>query len=159
MTDFNNLELNKEISDMEGDEAKETLSEFMESHKKNSQAYDEVQTEFEDRIDELENDKEELQETLTTVKSEYAEKAAEKTGFTEEVLMKRFDFQELRGVVEEIEDADEFSEEEEEETEEEQRFTQFAERDEKGKTPPDDTPNQYREQAKTLLAESGLSID
>lgn len=153
MTDFENLELGEEISDMEGDDAKETLSEFMESHKKNSQAYDEVQTDYEDRIDELENDKEELQETLQTVKSEYAEKAAEETGFTEETLMKRFDFQEIREVVDEIEEAEDFSEEDEEE-EEEQRFTQFAERDEKGKTPPDDGRTADRETAEKLLSDN-----
>lgn len=153
--EFTELDLNKDVSDMEDDEARETLVDFMQAHRENREAYDSVISEFEDEIENITDEKDELEQTLGEIHSQYAEKAAEVTRFPQDLIEERFDFAEVKQILAEAEEAGEFSEESEEE-EEEPSLTTFTERPEKGKRDPENTPTKYHDTARELLAQHGV---
>lgn len=158
MTEFTELNLNSSVSDMDGDEAKQTLSEFMEAHKKNQQAYDTAVAEQEEIEDEYSEQLEELEERLAEFREARAEEASEYTNMPPELLADRFSLDELEQIIEEGEEAD-FSEDPDEgdENDEPESLTTFADREEKGQTGGDGT-SKYREQAQKKLADHGFPV-
>lgn len=158
-TEFKELDLNKEVSDMEGDEARETLVDFMQAHRENREAYDAVISEFEDELDQVNDEKEELEQTVSKFKDELAEEAAEVTNFPADLIKTKFSLSEIETVLEEAEEAGEFSDSSgEEEEEEEPSLTTFSEKPEKGKRDPEDTPSKYRDTARALLGQHGVPV-
>lgn len=154
MTEFNELDLTKSVDSLDEEEAKKTLSDFMESHKNNQTAYDELQTELEETETEYKEKIEERDEKLATFKQRRAEEAANHVKMPADILVDRFSFSELEQIIEEAEDAD-FSEDEEEE--EEENLTTFSERPEKGET---ETQNnaEYRDRAKSVLGGKNFPV-
>lgn len=154
--EFTEIDLAKEIPSMSEDEAKETLSEFMETHQKNEQAYDELHTELDESEAEFEEQLEDYEETIAEFTQRRAEEASEYVNMPPELLADRFNFDELGKIIEEGEEAD-FSEDEETE-EEETHLTTFAERGEKGKREPEDGTSRFRDEAEAALAQKGVPI-
>jgi hypothetical protein len=136
MTEFTDLELADDVSDMEEDELRETLTDFMQAHEENREAYDsaksqidEIETEYQEKIEQYE-------EKIDEFKHERAKEAAEYANLPAELLAERFEFAELDQIIEEGEEAEEFSgsgEPEGEEDEEDERMTTFSEKKEKGR--------------------------
>lgn len=156
-TDFKELDLNKQVSEMDEDEARETLVDFMEAHQENRQAYDATVSEFEEQIEDIRADKQEVEEKLGEIHSEYAEKAAEVTNMPADLIEERFSFSEVEQILEEAEAAGEFSESAEEEEEENETLTEFAEREEKGKSEKESTQRtEFRDEARELLSQQGI---
>lgn len=158
MTDFNELELEQDVADMEGEEAKETLVDFMEAHQKNREAYDATVTEFKDKIDEVQEQKNEIEDTLGELKTEYAEEAAKHVNMPAELLEKRFDFAEIRQI---LEDAAEFAESQEDEEDTGLPLTDFADREPKGKTGDGGDGGEgygFREEAAKHLERHGINV-
>jgi ADP-ribose pyrophosphatase YjhB (NUDIX family) len=156
MTEFTELDLNSSVSDMDEQEAKQTLSEFMEAHKNNQQAYDTavaeqeaIEEEYSERVDELE-------QKLGEFRDDRAEEASEYTNMPPELLAERFSLDELEQIIEEGKEAD-FSEEKDEpdEDNEPDSLTTFADREEKGQTGGEGA-SKYRSQAKAKLADHGF---
>jgi hypothetical protein len=154
-TDFTELELNEDVTDMDGEEAKQTLAEFMEAHQKNQSAYDaavqeqrELETEYEEKLEEKE-------ERIAEFKQERAEEAAEYVNIPAGLLADKFSFSEIEQIIEE---GAEFSEESEEanEADEDEPITTFADREEKGRTEGGGERSQYRQRAKQKLGEHGI---
>jgi hypothetical protein len=158
MTDFNELELNKSVDSLEADEAKKTLSEFMEQHQKNQAAYDELN----DEIDELETEyKQEiakLEKRVTEFKEERAEEAAEYVNMPADLLVDRFSIEELDQIIEEGADAD-FSEDEPEDEDEPENLTTFSERPEKGRKESGSKNNEAVERARNRLRDHGFPTE
>lgn len=160
MTDFTEVDLDTDIPEMEGDEAKETLSEFMKVHKENRQAYDERVTEAEETASEYQEELEDKEELISDFKEERAEKAAEYVSMPAELLADRFDFSELDQIIEEAEEAEEGEETEfDDETpdEEDDSLTTFSEQPEKGEWE-NDNRAKYRDRAKERLAQKGFPV-
>lgn len=162
MTEFTNLDLNKSIEDMTEGELRETLSDFMDAHEDNRQAYDtkadevdEVETEYQEQIEDLE-------EKVTEYKESRAAEAAEYVNMPSSILAERFSFSELEQIIEEGEASEEFADEEgdNEDDDEPDRLTTFAEREQKGQVDNGEKPAnpKFRRSASELLSEKGLSI-
>lgn len=155
-TEFEELELNKDVTSITEDEAKKTLSEFMEAHKSNRSAYDELKNKLDDKESEFEEKLEEKEERIAEFKQERAEEAAEYVNIPAELVAERFSFSEIEQIVEE---GEEFSEsaEDEEEDEEDEYLTTFSEKPEKGRTE-SGGPSKYRERAEQKLADHGIPV-
>jgi hypothetical protein len=142
-TEFTEMDLQKEVSEMEPDEARETLVDFMEAHQSNRSAYDELSTEL-DEVETEYNDKlEEKDEVIAEFKQERAAEAAEYVKMPEDILADKFSFSELEQIIEEAEDAPEFSESDEgtEDGEEDDTLTTFSEKPERGEAGGDTGPS------------------
>lgn len=151
-TEFTELDLNKEVSDLEEDETKETLVDFMETHQKNTEAYDELQSEIEDVETDYQEQIEDYEEKLSGVKAEYAEEASEYVNVTKEIMLDRFSLDEIKQIIDEAEAEEEFSDEPDEEPEDEtSSLTTFADRGEKGRRDPEDGPSKFRDKAESKL--------
>jgi predicted nucleic acid-binding Zn-ribbon protein len=156
MTDFTDLDLTKPVDEMEADEARETLAEFMDSHRDNREAYDELQTEFSQREDELTDEVEELEGRVAEFTEEKAERAAEHVKMPADLLAARFSIDELEQIIEE---GEEFSEGPEDEPDDEgPELTSFTEKKQKGRLEDEDRSAQFRDHAKTLLSSQGMHI-
>lgn len=155
MTEFTELELNEDITDMSGEEAKQTLSEFMEAHQKNQSAYDKVVTDLSETETEYEQKLEEKEERIAEFKQERAEEAAEYVNIPASLLADKFSFSEIEQIIEE---GAEFSEESEEadEADEDEPITTFADREEKGRAEGGSDRSQYRQRARQKLGEHGI---
>lgn len=153
MTDneFNELSLNKEISEMEDDEARETLVDFMQAHAENREAYDELSTKLDKTDTEFREELEKYEDKLESVKAEYAEEAAEYVNMSSELIQDRFSLDEVKQIIDEAEGSEEFSESEEPEDEDEDRLTTFAQREEKGRREAEDGPTRFRDEAQSAL--------
>lgn len=162
MSEFTELDLNKDVADMEAQEAKQTLSEFMEAHKKNKQAYDSKAAEVDAVEDEYSEEIETLEEQLAEFREARAEKASEYVNMPPELLSERFSLDELEQIVEEGEQAAEFSEEpdagDESPEEDDGNLTTFAEREEKGRREGSSGRSKYRERAKERLEAQGFPV-
>lgn len=135
MTDneFTEIDLQKEVSEMEPDEARETLVDFMEAHQTNRTAYDELHSKLDDVETEYQEKLEEKEERISQFKEERASEASEYVKMPDEILAEKFTFSELDQIIEEAEQAEEFSEDDEtDEDESEGRLTTFSEKEEKG---------------------------
>lgn len=158
MTDeFNDLDLNKEIADMEADEAKKTLSEFMEKHEKNRTAYDELHTELGEVETEYQEKLEDREELITEFTEERAEEAAEYVNIPAELVADRFSLEEIDQIIEE---GAEFSEQEGEDPEDEPEddtITSFANRPEKGQGGSNGGSEGDRDRARNLLQRNGFT--
>lgn len=159
MTDFNELGLGTDVSDMDDDEVRETLVEFMEAHQKNQEAYDETVSEFEDRIDEVQAQKDDLEQTIGELKTEYAEAAAEHVNMPAELLEERFDFNEIRQILEE---SAEFADADDDENDG-LPLTDFADKEQKGETSEGGEEGGdgygFREDAATHLERHGIHVE
>lgn len=154
MTDFTTLELNKEIGDMDAEEARDTLSEFMDAHKSNEDAYDALQTEKEETVSEYEEKIEDYEDLISEFRERRAEKAAEYVEMPEDLLAKRFNIDELDQIIEEAEVSGEFTEEEEAdegETEEDDTLTTFSDKPERGRRESSGTGRATRQRAEAKL--------
>jgi hypothetical protein len=158
MTEFTELDLNSSVSDMDEQEAKQTLSEFMEAHKNNQQAYDTAVAEQEEIEDGYSERVEELEQRLGEYRDDRAEEASEYTNMPPELLADRFSLDELEQIIEEGEEAD-FSEQSDEGDEDDgpDNLTTFADREEKGQTGGEGA-SKYREQAQKKLADHGFPV-
>lgn len=133
MTDFDEIDLAKDVSEMSEEEAKATLTDFMETHSKNTEAYDELQTEFGEAEEEYEQTIEERDERIHEFKEELADDAAEHVNIPSDILVDRFEFSELEQIIEEGEEYSEESQEEETgEGDSEDPLTTFSDKPEKG---------------------------
>lgn len=157
MTDFNELDLKKGVDEMSEEEAKKTLSEFMESHQKNRAAYDKLQSELDETETEYKEELEELEERIHEFKQERAEVASEYVNMPADLLVDRFSIDEIDQIIAEADDA-EFSEEETEEAEEEDEgLTTFSEKPEKGRAE-SGGKTEYRERATQVLKNKGFPV-
>jgi hypothetical protein len=158
MTEFNELNFNKSVEDLEAEEARKTLSEFMEQHQKNQAAYDEL----EDDIDELETEYQQelakLEKRVTEFKEERAEEAAEYVNMPADLLVDRFSIEELDQIIEEGADAD-FSEDEPEEEDEPDNLTTFSDRPEKGRKEAGSKNTEAVERARNRLRDHGFPTE
>lgn len=155
MTDFIELDLSEDASEMDGDEAKQTLVEFMEAHQKNQNAYDELASELEETEAEFKEKLEEKEERIEEFKHEYAEEASEYVNIPADLIAERFSFSEIEKIIEE---GAEFSEEAEDDggdEEDREMITDFAERPEKGKREGGGHAGD-RERAKQKMAQYGI---
>jgi hypothetical protein len=159
MTDFKELEINKGVDEMSEEEAKKTLSEFMESHQKNRTAYDELQTELDETETEYQEKLEEREERIHQFKQERAEAAAEYVNMPADLLVDRFSIDEIDQILAEADEAD-FSEEEEtpEEEEGDENLTTFSEKPEKGRAESGGKKAEYRERATSVLKNKGFPV-
>lgn len=134
MADFTEIDLAKEVSEMEPDEARETLVDFTETHQENRTAYDELATELDEVETEYQEKLEEKEERIAEFREERAEEAAEYVNMPADILAEKFTFSELDQIIEEAEEAEEFSEDDEadEEVETEDNLTTFSEKRERG---------------------------
>lgn len=137
MTEFKDLDLNKEIADMEDEEAKKTLSEFMEAHQKNREAYNSLQTTLEDTEAEYQEKLDQKAERIAEFREQRAEKAADYVNMPAELIADKFSIDEIDQMISEAEEAgvdEEFSEETDEVDEEDtdENLTTFADTGEKG---------------------------
>lgn len=150
MTEFNEIDLAKDVSDMEGDEARETLADFMQTHEANVEAVDELRSQYAETIEGLESEKEDLQEKVAEFTQERAAEAAEFVNIPADLLVDRFSLDEIEQIIEEGEEYSETNEVEEEED----RLTTFADREEKGKQEKEETrPARYRDDARERLGQ------
>jgi len=157
MTEFTELELNKDVESMTEAEAKETLSDFMDAHTDNQAAYDAKAGEVEEVESEYQEKIETLEEKVSEFKERRAQEAAEYVKMPAEILAARFSFDELDQIIEEAEGSEEFSEDEPEDDEDDGRLTEFVERDQKSKKS-EKTETKFNRSTEELLAEQGLPI-
>lgn len=83
--------LDKDVEDLDGDEAREALSAFMEKYDEEAQQFEELDS----KVSELEGEVEEAEaraEAFETADSTLAEEVAEVTRFTEEEALQGLDF-------------------------------------------------------------------
>lgn len=155
MTEFHDLELDSDVSDMEADEAKATLADFMEAHQKNRQAYDAARSELDDVESEYQEQIEEYEERIAEFTEQRAEEAAEYVNMPADLLADRFSIDELETIIDEGQEAggdEDFSDEPEDEPEDDETLTTFSEKPEKGHRT-DNSGSKYRETAKQKLQE------
>lgn len=152
-TEFTDLDLQKDISDMEGDEARETLVDFMEAHQTNRSAYDGLQAELDEVETEYEEKLEEREELIREFKEDRAEKASEFTNLPADLIVERFEYSEIEQIIEEGEEFSE-AEDETEEEDEESTLLEFSEKPEKGRA--ESGGNKYRDRAADKLAGHGF---
>lgn len=158
MTEFTALELEKDVSDMEAEEAQETLSDFMDIHASNQEAYSDLQDSKQEKINEFKEEKESLEETLDEVKTHFAGKAKEYVNLPEDLIVDRFSLAEIQKIVEE---GSEFAEEDDstEEEEETDFMTTFAEREQKGNLEGEENGRtDFSEEAADALKRHGVSV-
>lgn len=153
MPEFTDLEIDADIDELGGNEAKKTLAEFVEKHKQNREAYDELQTDFEQKVSQYEEELSEYEEKLEDLTFERAEQAAEHVNMPADLIADRFSLDEIDQIIDE---ATEHSEEPEEDDED--RLTQFDDRPAKGDKKGSDYREKYREEAKEMLRQHGASI-
>lgn len=139
-TEFTDLDLSKDVSNMEEGEARETLVDFVEAHQKNRTAYDELQDELSEVETEYEDKIEDREEVIAEFKKERAEEAAEYVNIPADLVAERFEFSEIEQIIEE---GAEFSEEGEDggEEEEDPFITTFSEQEERGEAGGDNGPS------------------
>jgi len=150
---FNELELNKDVTEMGEEEAKETLSEFMEAHQKNQSEYDSLQVDLQETKTEYEEKIDDYEERISEFKEERAEEAAQYVKMPAGLLADRFSFSELEQIIEE---GEEFSDVDDEAEEDDEPLTDFNNKEEKGRAESRDPPEQFRERAESKLAEYGI---
>lgn len=161
MTEFNDLELNDEIPSMTEEEAKKTLSEFMESHQTNRTAYDELSTELDETETEYKEKLDEKEDLISDFKEDRAEEAAEYVNMPAELLADRFSFDEIDQIIEE---GAEFSEEEEGDPEDDPEdgdgsLTTFSDKPEKGKGGSKGAGGSGdRDHARSVLQSNGFTV-
>lgn len=158
MTEFNELDLNKDVEDMDEEEAKKTLSQFMASHQENVTAYDTLQTELEETETEYQEKIDEKEERIAEFKEGRAQEAAEHVKMPANLLVDRFSIEEIDQIIEEAEDAEYSEEEEAEADEEEENLTTFSEKEEKGRADSSDNRTQYRNRAKQVLGNKNFPV-
>lgn len=153
--EFTELELSTDVSSMEGDEAKETLVDFMEAHQKNQSAYDELSNTLDEKEAEFSEKLEEKEERIEEFKYEYAEEASEYVNIPTDLVAERFSFSEIEKIIEE---GAEFSEESEDadggEDDDPEMITDFADRPEKGQREGGHTGD--RQRAESKMAQYGI---
>lgn len=159
MTEFTEMDIQKDVDEMEESELRKTLTDFMEQHEKNTKAHDELRAEWSEKVEDREQKIEALEERLGEFKQRRAEEAAEHVNMPADILAERFDFSELDQIIDE---AEEFSEEpEEDESEEESDYlTSFAEREQKGRRDGSSggPSKQHRERAKRAMKNQGFPV-
>jgi murein DD-endopeptidase MepM/ murein hydrolase activator NlpD len=153
MTEFNELDLAKDVSEMDGDEAKETLAEFMDAHEQNQEAYDTLKAEKRKEAEEYSEQIDELEERVSQFKQERAEEASQYANMPADLLAERFSFSELDQIIEEGEEAtdEEDTEFSEDEDAEDERLTTFSERPPKGKQESSGGSSYNRDRAKEKI--------
>lgn len=157
MTDFTELDLSKPVDEMEPDEARETLSDFMDSHRQNQDAYDAVQAEVDEVEAEYSEKIEEKDELIADFREDKAEEAAEYVNMPAALLADRFEYSELEQI---IEDGEEFSEDEpDEDPDDDKTLTTFAEKPQKGKKEKTEGTARYRDEAKSALSNHGFPTE
>lgn len=157
MTEFNDLELSEDVDELSEEEAKKTLSQFMESHAKNRSSYDELQTELSETETNYEEKVEELEERISEFREQRAEEAAEYVRMPESLLADRFSIDELEQIIEEGSEAEFSQEQEEPEEEDDSPLTDFADREEKGRQDGDNRA-EYRQRAESVLSRRNFPL-
>ena len=155
MTDFTDADIDGDVSSMSGDEARQTLIEFMDVHATNRNAYDELQTEFNDTVAELEEENESLEARVSEFKSDLAAEAAEFVKLPQDLVADRFSIEEIEQIIAE---GEEFADTDADDDSEDEQMTTFSEKDEKGKTaePSSGAAGEKRQRAATLLSQNGF---
>ena len=155
MTEFTELDLSKPVEEMEADEARETLTDFMEAHRSNQDAYDAVQSEVDEIEAEYSEQIEDYEKMLTEFREDKAEEAAEHVNMPADLLADRFEYSELEQI---IEDGEEFSEEPEDDEgdEEETSLTTFSDKPQKGRKEDTNGTERYRDEAASALSSHGF---
>jgi len=152
--EFNELNTEKDIDEMEPEEAKETLSQFMDAHKENQDAYDELASDLQELDEQYSEEIEEYEARITQFTEDKAQEAAEHVEMPAELLADRFSYDELEQIVSEAEEAEEFSEDEPEDEPEEDdesgKLTTFSDKPERGEAGGDGDRSQYRERAEKI---------
>jgi hypothetical protein len=135
MTEFTELDLAKDPDDMDAEEAKATLGEFMDAHKQNRDAYDSVQSELQETEAEYKEQLEAKDEKLAEFREKRAQEAAEHVEMPASLLADRFSIDEIEQIIGEAEESAEYSEEPEGDDEEEadDKLTTFSEKPAKGR--------------------------
>lgn len=155
-TEFEDLELNKDVTSMEEDEAKETLADFMEAHQTNRSAYDELKSELADVETEYQEKLDEKEELIAEFKQDRAEEAAEYVNIPADLVADRFSFSEIEQIIEEGEefsgadDGDDAGDESDDSP-----LTTFSDKPEKGTVEGGSDP-ELRERAREKLSQHGL---
>lgn len=120
------FELKTEPDEMEPEDLRATLTDFMEKHDENVDEYRELESDFSETKDALED----AEDTLDTLKTKFAEEAADYINLDPHIIAERFTYSEIVQIVEEGDEAD-FSEDEQTDDEPD-TLTTFTEREEKG---------------------------
>lgn len=149
--------LNKSTDEMEADELRSTLDEFMDKHTENVEDYESVaaeRDEFSEKVESLEADVSEYSETAEALQAKFAEVVAEETPlFDADEVAERFSLDELiekadsLGAFSLAAEADEGAEEEADEGE----GTTFADKPERAPAVSDGDKSAFREQAESDL--------
>lgn len=142
---------------MDEEEAKKTLSEFMEAHKTNRSAYDTLSSELDDVEAEYKEKLEQKEEKLAEFKHDRAEVASEYVNIPADLIASRFSLDEVEQIIEEGAEFSE-SEETEEADEEDEALTSFADREERGREEGSGRTTQYRDRAEARLSEHGIPV-
>lgn len=155
MSEFTDLEIDADIEELGGNEAKKTLAEFIEKHKENREAYDELTTDFEQKVSDYEEDISQYEEQVETLRFEKAEEAAEHVNMPADLISDRFSLDEIDQIIDEATEHTEGGSEEEDESD---SLTEFDDRPPKGDKNDTDYREKYREDAKEMLRQHGASI-
>jgi ElaB/YqjD/DUF883 family membrane-anchored ribosome-binding protein len=153
MSDFTELDVDGDVSDMDAEEARETLSEFMSAHEDNQDAYNELRGELHETVSEYEEKLDKRDEKIAEFKDDLAEQAAEYVNIPKDLVVDRFSIEEIEQIIEEGDEAD-FSEDDDEDEPDE--LTTFRDKPEKGKGGGDGTATKYRERASRRLEQNGF---
>jgi hypothetical protein len=151
MPEFTELEPSKDIADMEADEARETLTEFMDYHEQNEEAYSELEADLEETETEYQEKLDEAQERMAQFREARAEEAEEYVNMPADLIADRFSLDEIETIIEEAEGSADFSEEEDEDDDDTERLTTFSEQQEKGEQGGDGS-RKHRERAEQVLS-------
>lgn len=156
-TEFTELNLSKEVDDMEADEARETLAEFMASHEENQAAYDALHADLEDIESEYKQKLEEREERIAQFKHERAEEAAKHVKMPADLLADRFSIDEIDQILEEADEANFSEDTSEDDDETDDSLTTFSNKEEKGRSNGDDR-SKYRSRAATVLERKNFPV-
>lgn len=154
---MNEFTLKKSTDEMEADELRSTLDEFMDKHAENVEAYDtlaEERDEFSEKVERLEEDVSEYAETAEALQAKFAEVVADESPlFDADEVAERFSLDELitkadaLGAFSLATEADEGADDDADDGE----GPTFADKPERAPVPSDDAKSAYREQAESDL--------
>ena len=151
---MNEFTLKKSTDEMEADELRSTLDEFMEKHAENTEAYDslvEERDEFSEKVESLEADVSEYAETAESLQAKFAEIVAEESDlFDSEEVADRFSLDELISKADAM-GAFSLTMDSDDDDDDDGEGPTFADKPERGPVPSDDDKNAFREQAESDL--------
>lgn len=146
MTEFQEMEVDEDLSEIPEDELRSTFAAFLETHESNVEAVNNLRASYSEKVESLESEVESLEDKVSEFTQEKAEEAAQYVNIPEELVAERFSLEEIEQIIEEGEEFSESNEEEDEDS----PLTTFAERGDKGKQ--DKEPStEFRQRATKLM--------